>query len=33
MKLDKKTTRPIKPILFVLVMFLLGGTYLNFAWN
>ena len=33
MKPDRKTARPTKPILFVLVMLLMGGIYLNLAWN
>lgn len=33
MKPGKKTARPVKPILFVLVMLLMGGIYLNLAWN
>lgn len=33
MKPDRKAARPVKPILFVLVMLLMGGIYLNLAWN
>lgn len=33
MKPDRKTARPVKPILFVLVMLLMGGIYLNLAWK